>query len=220
MFCRFHATDLGSALEEVGDECSGFGSACGTTCTIDRYQARTSRGTMLPARPCAFMAILTAAAAVGIQLPLGFPCEDVESRLRFQRTEDFKVISGFSGTRITYWRNRNKYTLTYYRNTAYLKIDGRHELLFEEGRELQRLLGGTLADKKGSERDRSLWTVSGTKQQQCWERTGAIGRMDVETTTVASTTDGDATSGTGQWDETTRNSDGNICNAAGPGYRT
>jgi hypothetical protein len=107
---------------------------------------------MLLARLCAFISILSVAAAVGIQLPSGSSLDDVVSQLCSQLVEDFTVQFGSRGTRIFYYRNRNKYTLTYYRKTAYLKIDGIHDLLLVEGRELARLLGGTLFEKKGDEK--------------------------------------------------------------------
>ena len=106
---------------------------------------------MLFAGLCAFFPILSVAEAVGIQLPLGSPLDHVVSRLRSQLVEDVTVHRGVPGTRIFYYRNRNKYTLTYYSSTSYLKIDGIHDLLPVEGRELARVLEGTLFAKKGDE---------------------------------------------------------------------
>lgn len=105
---------------------------------------------MMPARALVFMALVATTTAVGIQLPKGTTSGEVESRLRRRGLERFEVIPGKPGIRFTYWYTQTKFTLTFYPNTGYLKVDGHHELLAAEGRELQRLLGGTLVDKKGS----------------------------------------------------------------------
>ena len=148
---------------------------------------------------CASFTILSVAAAVGIQLPSCSTLDHIVSRLRSQLVEDVTVRTGFPGTRIVYYRNRNKYTLTYYSSTSYLKIDGIHELLPVEGRELARVLEGTFFAKKGVE----TGDACGLLVEQSSSRAGGAqlpsSVLDFDFTLFVHIANQNASHGTGLW---------------------